>query len=447
MVSLKGRSAYLKEYTDKVCNSILDIDEIKQSPNSKDEMTIYCSGGKFYLQVPDTEAIRCKIDELIIRIEQELWQEHLGQLSINIAYVPFRYQNELVTVCDETGNIGILWRHITEKFAILKNQKFKHEILNQYTNYFKPEKSGGDVNVCAITGIESNKCVKIDKKDGEGDEIWVLPTVKQHILKGQQLRNQQNFKTLEEYANKSYLGVLRMDIDGLGKKFIHSGFKDISAYKKFSKRLDDFFANELLEFQSTAEFRDDMNIVYAGGDDIFAVGKWNKVIDFAEKVRTEFQKYINDATLSISGGIAVVSPKFPIAKAALLAGDAEDKAKAYNKGQKNAFALFGTAVSWNKEFDYVKRYKTRLYNMCNEDNMPRSILHKIMLFADMKQRGELKYIWHTAYFFKRFKDGKSAEIKSFCEELEKDLYNNPKGYELLSLSARWAELELKEVKS
>ena len=416
MVSLKGRSAYLKELTEKVCAKILNIDEIKNSSQKSEDMEIYCSGGKFYLQVPDTKTIRKQIDDIKHNTEEELWLEHHGQLSINIGYVPFHYQNELVSVNGETGNIGILWRYITEQFTVLKNQKFRDIISNSFDQFFKVKGTGGDVKVCAITGIESADCVKIDKKEGEGDEIWVLPTVREHIRRGQKLRDEQNFKTLEEYAEKSYLGVLRMDVDGLGKRFIQSGFKNISEYRKFSKKLDDFFGIELQKYQDTDEFRNDLNIVYAGGDDIFVVGKWNKVIDFAEKVRTEFQKYISDASLSISGGIAVVSPKFPIAKAAKFAGDAEDKAKDYNHGQKNAFCMFNTAISWEKEFEYVKRYKIRLFDLCNKDNMPRSILHKIMLFAEMKQRGELKYIWHTAYYFKRFKESKSQIIIDFCNE-------------------------------
>ena len=58
MVSLKGRSHYLKIKTEEVYDAILNIPEIKNSGFSSDEMKIYCSGGKFYLQVPDTENIR-----------------------------------------------------------------------------------------------------------------------------------------------------------------------------------------------------------------------------------------------------------------------------------------------------------------------------------------------------------------------------------------------------
>lgn len=441
MVSLKGRSQYLKDFTDNVCNEILNIPEI-QSEN-REEMKIYSSGGKFYLQVPDTTEVRGQILKIRRETEQKLWNEHKGLLSINIDFVPFRYDNELVTVGSETGNIGILWNHITEKFNALKNQKFKSLLLDKYEEFFEVQEVGGEVKVCAVSGIEGATEMTFE----DGVKMYVLPSVEQQITLGKQLRDEQNFKMLEDYAKDSYLGILRMDVDGLGKRFVKSSFSSISEYRKFSQKLDNFFTTRLLDIQNDADLKEHLNIVYAGGDDIFAVGKWNKVIEFAEIVRTEFKKYISDSTLSISGGVAIVGAKFPIAKAAELAGKAEDKAKEHKNGQKNAFCMFGRTVSWDKEFEYVKRFKIRMFDMCKDENMPRSILHKIMLFADMKQRGNLKYIWHTAYFFKRFKDGKSQQIKDFCGDLEKELYNNHNyGYELLSLSARWAELELREVK-
>lgn len=442
MVSLKGRSQYLKDYTEEVCGRILDIPEVKESADVN-EMKVYCSGGKFYLQVPDTDVIRSKIDDIRSKAEQELWNKHNGQLAINIGYVPFcnESQNVRVQGADKAENIGALWREVNKVFAKQKNQKFKQTIIDRFGDFFEVQKVGGDVKVCSITGIESSNCKVIDK-DEDGDVIWVLDSVKEQIIKGQELKKTERFKTLEQYADKSYLGVLRMDVDGLGKRFI-KGFNSMSEYKTFSNRLDKFFTDELRAIQKRPEYSDFLNIVYAGGDDIFVVGRWNKVIDFAATVREEFKKYVNDSTLSISGGVAIVNAKFPIAKAAELAGDAEDNAKHYST-EKNAFCMFGQVVSWKDEFDFVKRYKILMYDLCKDENMPKSMLHKLMIFANMKERGEIKYLWHTAYFFKRFKERyKSKAISDFCKDLQDQLYNKPRAYNLLALSARWAELELR----
>ena len=456
-VSLKGRSYYLKDFTEKVCDDILDIPEIKNSTFSRDEMKINCSGGKFYLQVPDTENIRKAIADIRNKAEKKLWEKHQGQLSINIDYIPFVYDGNNVNVGDEIDNIGLLWKKINEKFSALKNQKFKSLLLDQYRDFFEVQKVGGDnVKVCQITGIEGAKEFLIPFKDENNEKVEVMtlfPSVKAQIDLGCKLRDQQYFKMLEDYAGDTYLGVLRMDVDGLGARFIN-GFQSMEKYKDFSEKLDKFFDAEKGNLHDIQEkHKDYLNIVYAGGDDIFVLGRWDKVIDFAEDVQKAFKEYckheLNDETLSISGGIAIVNKKFPIAKAAEMAGDAEEAAKKYRK-EKNAFNMFEESVAWTQEeFDYVKVNKDEMVKLCSEPtNMPRSILHKLMVFNDMRKRGEIGYIWNTAYYLKRFSAGKNEEIKQFCGSIQNDLFNTKRcgdNYRLLALAARWAELILREI--
>ena len=471
MVSLKGRSYYLKDFTDKVCKEILDIPEINNSKYSRDdEMKTYCSGGKFYLQVPDTESIRNTIVDIRKKTEEALWRKHHGQLSINIDYVPFCYVGDKVKVDGETDNIGLLWTKITEKFNALKNQKFKSLLIED--DLFEVQKVGGNVKVCQITGIEGAKEYTFNFKDSDGekqDVLTILPSVKEQINLGLKLRDKQHFKMLEEYADGTYLGVLRMDVDGLGARFI-KGFESMKKYKDFSGKLDKFFDAENGNLHSIQEqYKEHLNIVYAGGDDIFVVGRWDKVIEFADDVRTQFAAYckdvLNDTTLSISGGIAIVNAKYPIAKAAELAGDAEDAAKKYRK-EKNAFNMFGESISWDGEngFEHIKSYKTQFVDHIQNDGLSRAILHKIMNYAamvkenlvieegekigDYKLKPDWSYLWHTAYYLTRFmgKEKDNKPVYEFCKDLRDNQLHSPEDYRLMSLAARWAELELREIK-
>ncbi len=261
-------------------------------------------------------------------------------------------------------------------------------------------------------------------------------------------KSKNELKTFEELADDSYLGVLRMDVDNLGAIFIKGlpdEDKSFSAYATLSFMLDYFFSGYLNTIRKRDNFLNDVNIIYSGGDDVFAVGKWNKLIEFAEAIRSDFGKFVGRDDISISGGIAIVGDKFPIAKAAEMAGDAESAAKKY-RPEKNAFNMFGETISWGDEFEFVKDYKNQFVELCDEkgENMPRSILHRIMTFADMKKRGEISYVWNTAYFLKRFSRGKSDTITSFCRNLSTELLEPPRNYELIALAARWAELELKK---
>ena len=120
-----------------------------------------------------------------------------------------------------------------------------------------------------------------------------------------------------------------MDVDGLGNRFA-VGFKSIQEYKAFSERLVDFFENETEKILEEDEFYDYLNIVYAGGDDLFVVGRWDKVADFAERIHKEVDNRFSKDGITISGGMSIVNSKFPISKAAELAGNAEDSAKRYH---------------------------------------------------------------------------------------------------------------------
>ena len=447
-VSLKGRSYYLQQYMENVCSKIEDA--VNQA-GAKNTEVIYDSGGKFYLLTDNGEAIRKAIDKCAKLVQEDLWQEHQGQLGISISYVPF---TENVDGSVNTGDrkdlkCGYLWKVVNADFHKQKNQKFKDVLLGSYDSFFEPLAVGGQQKVCAVTGIESPNCVPLE-------DMFVLPSVKQQIQLGEELRNQQHFKTFEDYAQETKLGILRMDVDGLGKRFIE-GFNSIKEYKTFSKRLVDFFEKGTAKIQQEPAFRDYLNIIYAGGDDLFVVGRWDKVIDFAERIHKEVEATFGKEDITISGGMAIVDSKFPIAKAAEMAGNAEGAAKQFS-AEKNAFCFLGKTVSWKEEFDYVKSFQQQFVSLIENYGLSKGILHKLMLYASIANQNKVRrregktedfsYIWHISYYLtryiSRYKDNKA--VCDFCRQLrdkEAD-YKDSRRLELIALAARWAELILKK---
>ncbi len=268
--------------------------------------------------------------------------------------------------------------------------------------------------------------------------------------------------------SQTYLGILRMDVDNLGNIFI-KGFNEkqrsFAAYATLSFLLDLFFSGYLNTIRNKEEYRDWVNILYSGGDDVFAVGRWDKLIEFAEELRQKFREFTGREDISISGGMVAVRNKFPIAKAADLAEHAEKVAKGKFE-EKNAITLFGETISWNEEFDFVKNYKEGFYSRIKKENgkkMSKGILHRLMLFAQIKKDNErkliedksfkpdLSYKWNTAYYLKRFsqrhKENRKEIYKEFIiERLMHDLFTDNdtnRHYEKVALACRWAELALK----
>lgn len=453
-VSLKGRSCYLKQYMDNVSSQ---LKKAAESAGAKTTDIIYCSGGKFYMLTDYNEQIACTIEDRATEIKSDLWKEHRGQLGINTSIVPFTENEDgTVDIANKSHQKpGCLWQLANAVFLRQKNQKFKDILMQDYQNMFEPIPVGSKPKICAVTGIESPDCIKMDV--GDEEDRYVLPSVKQQIQLGEELRRQQHFKTFEEYADKTNLGILRMDLDNLGKRFIE-GFDSIQQYKTFSGRLVEFFETEIDNIRREPLFGEYLNIVYAGGDDLFVVGRWDKTIDFAERIQKEFKSRFGNDGISISGGVAIVTPKFPIAKAAELAGKAEDAAKQFRGGEKNAFCFLGKTVSWDKEFDYVKSYRQQFVSLITEYGLSKGILHKLMLYSSIADQNRVRrregkaedfsYIWHISYYLTRYmaRYQSNQAVCNFCRSLrDRELdYRNGRSLELIALAARWAELVLKE---
>jgi len=262
------------------------------------------------------------------------------------------------------------------------------------------------------------------------------------------------------------LGILRMDVDNLGKVF-QNGFPEsrssFSRYAALSRSLDWFFKGYLNTLWKE-KFSKTTYIVYSGGDDLFIVGRWNDCIEFAELIYNEFKEYVcNNPYLTLSGGMAIVTPKFPIKKGAIESEDAEKQAKNYEfnfeneKTEKNAFSFLGLPLAWNKEYHLVKRLKNDIHAIISNKTLNKSFITKLNLhFNGAKFENEKlvssKTYWMTAYDFGRMESSqKPPEIKAFLKQCRLDIVaDTVKGervksryhtFKLWHLAARWAELE------
>lgn len=281
-------------------------------------------------------------------------------------------------------------------------------------------------------------------------------------------------KTLEELCYKDdtdkeihKMGVLRMDVDNLGQIFI-KGFdehnKSFAAYATLSFQLELFFSGYINTLREGLIGKDHLSILYAGGDDLFAVGRWDVILDFAQQVRQAFGQFTGRRDLSISAGVAIVDRKYPIYKAAEIAGEAEEKAKQYRSaifGQKNAICFFDEVVSWDTEFDEVVRLKSEMVALIARKNgMSRGLLHQLQRYKanrdfirEVKKTEDFSHKWHSAYYLKRFSQRyeKAIDIRNFVLHIQMRLMHDTvfgadRFMELIVLAARWAEYELKFIK-
>lgn len=190
-------------------------------------------------------------------------------------------------------------------------------------------------------------------------------------------------------ANK--LGVLKMDVDNLGlifsKGFKHlgEGATSISRISSLSFYLDLYFSGRINQIVDRFNFTTDLpkdteceineitfvnrndevykeliykpikslskgegestiHINYSGGDDLLVVGPYDDIIKFAQEFRNKFKKWTaNNDSINISAGIAIVGPKFPIGKAAIMADEELEKSKDCGRDK---ITVFGETLMW-----------------------------------------------------------------------------------------------------
>ncbi len=191
-----------------------------------------------------------------------------------------------------------------------------------------------------------------------------------------------------------YLGVLKMDVDSLGKAVDHI-LKDAGDWQpliQFSQRLDKFFAVKLDEEMRQPKWSS-IYTVFSGGDDLLLVGPWNIVFDFAFHVQQLFQAEFRDLELTISGGMALVKKKHPIRRAvmqadALLEQEAKSKPAPGATEAKDQFAAFGQIWKW-RNHEAIAHHARCLTKWVRDNSAERGWLHDLLRFTLQRETSHL----------------------------------------------------------
>jgi len=150
----------------------------------------------------------------------------------------------------------------------------------------------------------------------------------------------------DEKRGVEILGILKADVDNLGQIFSR-GLKDnrmaISRYSTLSRSINLFFSGYL--DQLIEDKYPNIYTVYAGGDDLFMIGQWEDIFNFAQDMNEKFRAFTCwNADIHLSAGIALMKPHQPVRKAAEFA---EDQLRIAKQNGKSRLNLFSTSILWD----------------------------------------------------------------------------------------------------
>jgi len=152
----------------------------------------------------------------------------------------------------------------------------------------------------------------------------------------------------EKFSGVEALGILKADVDNLGKLFacgLPPERLNLSRLATFSRQLDSFFTLYLPSLLASDSRFANIYTVFAGGDDLFLIGPWNRIIEFAGELQQQFERFsCGNKKITISAGITVNKPGVPVPA---IAAQAEEALEAAKHGGRNSVTLFWETVCWD----------------------------------------------------------------------------------------------------
>jgi len=123
----------------------------------------------------------------------------------------------------------------------------------------------------------------------------------------------------------------------------------LSRLATLSRQLDWYFTLYLPHLLKTNPQFMDIYTVFAGGDDLFLIGPWNRVIELVGLLRQTFAEYVcHNQEIHFSAGISLHKPHTPLDKLAERAEAALGKSKTVDEGRRNRITLFSETVQWDQ---------------------------------------------------------------------------------------------------
>jgi len=254
------------------------------------------------------------------------------------------------------------------------------------------------------------------------------------------------------------LGVVRMDVDDLGRLFTRDGPPDSPppslgrmATVSFLLRL--FFEMEVARLcQAVNQGQGEKAyLIYSGGDDLFIVTSWSLAPRLAREIRERICQFFGPA-VTASAGVLVDSPHAPLYHLAAEAGELLERAKAWMRDGRAKDAVCFLAPEWVEDWGTFPAEEEAAQALAQEiaDGLPRGLLiflqHLGHQVAVQRVEGKPTSRWHwlAAYHLARLRERLPKEGSPIVDRLWQELvcagYGQPEIPQRWARIARWAEL-------
>jgi len=242
-------------------------------------------------------------------------------------------------------------------------------------------------------------------------------------------------KIAEKSDGAKKLGVLKMDADLL-ELILQIGLssdRTISRLATLSRMIELYFSGYIHKICAATEFKY-AYIVFSGGDDLFLVGPWSKIPMLAKTILDNFKEYTcQNSDITLSAGIFICEPKFPVKRFAYLVSDELKKSK---RSGRDRCTIFGATVSWQKNadgkvsFEELTVFAERLSEWVENGKIARGFLQGLLeihhlYFSDAKKN---QFLYFPRLLWQLVRNVKDRDVR---EELFIKFINSTEGIKWL----------------
>ncbi|MBE0426421.1 MAG: type III-A CRISPR-associated protein Cas10/Csm1 [Nitrospirae bacterium] len=304
------------------------------------------------------------------KLKEPIFGSYQVSLDISGKLTELSRDGTLLKYWDISGSVnGTISKEVTAKF------------INGYVPKYTDKDETEDMLERLLHGSKSEK-----KKNELFDDIKDgNPKTLHHIAKMALNRIQNSeLETKRKYTGIEALGVMKSDIDNLGLLFA-CGIKqnNLSKMATLSRQTNHYFSIYLPYVLSIKEEFRDIYTVFAGGDDLFLIGPWNRIIDFASDINQSFREYVCDNShVSISTGICINKPDEPVRTVSEKAEYAVKKSKA---NRRDSITIFDEAIKW-KEFGELRGIKSVIESWLSKSYINNAMLFRMNHFLNMAKQ-------------------------------------------------------------
>ncbi|MEM4058598.1 MAG: type III-A CRISPR-associated protein Cas10/Csm1 [Thermoplasmata archaeon] len=414
-------------------------------------------------------------DEVNIR-KNKLYKEHLQSKNFfESNFILEKYSNspdnKLCEIC------GMRYGKDGKCYLCSQEEKIGQEIVKSNLMYKSTQEIESDDIIFSFTDtlklhysltpptkkLENVEIISINDPEFKGFEKYIPSNINyskkswKFLMLGNYVpmkENDKNVKSIEDLLGKSddsqdlknrYLGIFKSDIDNMSVT-IRFGFKPytLTRYSTYSFFIS-LFSSGIINRLGR---KNEIYIVFSGGDDLIAIGEINNIIDFAKDINIYFRKWVRNSEITMSGGIAVTDDSFPLRRGIEIAEEEMERSK---KDMKNKITVFNTSMMWGNlgedQFEEHLSIGNAIYSYM-EKNIGKSFpyflieLDRYNPYKKQKISNSDKIIFPDYllyYYINRNWKGKEEAKNEFYEDLIKE-----KNFKYIKFSAYYAILKIRK---